>query len=63
MVDVCLAPEPEITEYQRVSKVCSCCGAVSTPGWDETGDEYAEVVGAGGRRCGSARRLWLGPRW
>ena len=42
------APAPEITEYQRVSKVCSGCGAVSTPGWDETGDECAEVVGAPG---------------
>ncbi|MCA1672508.1 MAG: IS66 family transposase, partial [Actinobacteria bacterium] len=48
VVDVAPAPAPEITEYQRVSKVCTCCGAVSTPGWDETGDECAEVVGAPG---------------
>ena len=48
VVDVRPAPAPEITEYQRVSKVCSGCGAVSTPGWDETGDECAEVVGAPG---------------
>jgi transposase len=48
VVDVRPAPEPEITEYQRVSKVCSGCGAVSTPGWDETSDERAEIVAAAG---------------
>ncbi len=42
------APEPEIIEYQRVSKTCSCCGRVTTAGWDETGDECAEVVSAAG---------------
>ena len=48
VVDVRPAPEPEITEYQRVSKVCSGCGAVSIPGWEETSDECAEIVGASG---------------
>jgi len=47
VVDVRPAPAPEITEYQRVSKSCSCCGRVTTPGW-ETGDECAEVVSAAG---------------
>jgi transposase len=47
VVDVRPAPEPEITEYQRVSKSCPCCGQVTTPGW-ETGDERAEVVSAAG---------------
>ncbi|MDQ4092852.1 MAG: IS66 family transposase, partial [Actinomycetota bacterium] len=48
VADVRPAPAPEITEYQRVSKGCPCCGRVTTPGWDETGDECAEVVGAAG---------------
>ncbi len=48
VVDVAPVPAPEITEYQRVSKVCSGCGAVSIPGWEETGDERAEVVAAAG---------------
>ena len=32
VVDVAPAPAPEITEYQRVSKSCPCCGQVTTPG-------------------------------
>ena len=47
VVDVRPAPAPEITEYQRVSKTCSCCGQTTTPDW-ETGDERAEVVAAPG---------------
>ncbi len=47
VVDVRPPPPPEIIEYQRVSKVCSCCGAVSTPGWD-TGDDRAETLAAPG---------------
>jgi transposase len=35
VVDVGPVPPPEVTEYQRVSKVCACCGVVTTPGWDE----------------------------
>jgi len=34
VVDARPVPPPEITEYQRVSKVCPCCGRVTTPGWD-----------------------------
>lgn len=48
VVDVVPAPASEITEYQRVSKTCPCCGQVSTPGWEQTGDERAEVVAAAG---------------
>lgn len=48
VVDVAPAPAPEITEYQRVSKACPCCGQVSTLGWEQTGDERAEVVAAAG---------------
>lgn len=32
VVDVRPAPPPKVTEYQRISKVCRCCGAVTTPG-------------------------------
>ncbi|MGB3438973.1 MAG: DUF6444 domain-containing protein, partial [Actinophytocola sp.] len=35
VVDVGSVPPPEVTEYQRVSKVCVCCGEVTTPGWDQ----------------------------
>ncbi|MCA1671688.1 MAG: IS66 family transposase [Actinobacteria bacterium] len=48
VVDVAPAPAPEIIEYQRVSKSCRCCGQITTPGWDETGDECAEVVSVAG---------------
>jgi transposase len=47
VVDV---PEPlplEITEYQRVSKICAGCGTVTTPGWD-TGDDNAGIVATPG---------------
>lgn len=50
VVDVCPPPPPTVTEYQRVSKVCSCCGAVTTPGWDDEAvpAEHAEIVAAPG---------------
>lgn len=50
VVDVRPAPPPKVTEYQRVSKVCPCCGAVSTPGWDDEAVpvEHAEIVAAPG---------------
>jgi transposase len=35
VVDVRAAPPPTVTEYQRISKVCPCCGTVTTPGWDD----------------------------
>jgi transposase len=55
VADVAPAPEPEITEYQRVSKSCPCCGQITTPGWDETGDERAEVV------CSAGSPVRIGP--
>jgi transposase len=50
LVDVGPLPEPTVTEYQRVSKLCRCCGAVTTPGWDDPAVpvEHAEVVAAAG---------------
>jgi transposase len=50
VVDVRPPPPPVIIEYQRVSKVCPCCGAVTTPGWDGDGVpvEHADVVAAPG---------------
>ncbi len=49
MVDARPAPPPKVTEYQRVSKLCPCCGAVTTPGWDEAVPvEHAEAVAAAG---------------
>lgn len=47
VVDLPPTPAPRITEYQRVSKACSCCGVITTADWD-TGDRNADVVtGAG----------------
>jgi transposase len=34
VVDLVPPPPPEVTEYQRVSKLCPCCGQVTAPGWD-----------------------------
>jgi transposase len=50
VVDARPAPPPKVTEYQRVSKVCPCCGAVTTPGWDDAAvpAEHAETVAAPG---------------
>jgi transposase len=50
VVDVRPSPPPEIIEYQRVSKVCPCCGAVTTPGWDDDAVpvEHAGTVAAPG---------------
>jgi transposase len=48
VVDVDPVPLPEVTEYQRVSKICACCGAVTTPGWDEVAaDDLRRDVVAG----------------
>ena len=35
IVDIQPVPPPIVTEYQRISKVCPCCGRVTTPGWDD----------------------------
>jgi transposase len=50
VVDAGPPPPPRVTEYQRVSKVCSCCGAVTTPGWDDpvVPAEHAETVSGPG---------------
>ncbi|MCA1822599.1 MAG: IS66 family transposase [Pseudonocardia sp.] len=50
VVDVRSAPPPKVTEYQRISKVCSCCGVVTTPGWDDKAvpAEHAQTVAAVG---------------
>jgi transposase len=46
VVDVGEPPPPEVTEYQRVSKRCSCCGEVTTPSWDDESvpAEHASTV-------------------
>jgi transposase len=50
VVDVHPVPPPRVTEYLRVSKVCPCCGAVTTPGWDDAAVpvEHADTVAAPG---------------
>jgi transposase len=50
IVDVAPSPPPKVTEYQRVSKVCPCCGTVTTPGWDDEAVpvEHREIVAAAG---------------
>src|SRR5882757_1264576 len=35
VVDVRAAPPPTVTGYQRIPKVCPCCGTVTTAGWDD----------------------------
>src|SRR5690242_11137376 len=46
VVDAGPVPLPEVTEYQRVSKICACCGTVTTPGWDQVSadDPRRDVV-------------------
>src|SRR6266542_6457551 len=50
IIDIQPAPPPRVTEYQRISKVCPCCGVVTTPGWDDEAVpvEHAEIVAAAG---------------
>ncbi len=50
VVDVGTVPPPEVTEYQRVSKLCRCCGAVTTPDWNAVPatDPCRDVVAAPG---------------
>ena len=50
VVDVAPAPPPKVTEYQRISKVCPCCGTVTTPGWGDAAVpvEHADTVAAPG---------------
>ncbi len=50
VVDAPQAPPVEITEYQRISKICPGCGTVTSPSWD--GDAvpvaHAETLAAPG---------------
>ncbi len=39
VVDLPPPPTPHVTEYQRVSKTCPGCGAITAPGWDAVGDD------------------------
>jgi len=50
IVDIAAPPPPKITEYQRVSRACSCCGAVTTPGWagPTVPSEHVETLAAPG---------------
>lgn len=50
IVDVRQPPPPKVTEYQRISKMCRCCGTVTTPDWDspEVPAEHAEILAAAG---------------
>jgi transposase len=50
LVDAGPVPAPTVTEYQRISKLCRCCGTITTPGWDDPAVpiEHAEVVAAPG---------------
>jgi transposase len=54
VVDAAPVPPPEITEYQRVSKLCPCCGQVNTPSWD-AGD------GCGGAVAPPGSPVRIGP--
>src|ERR1700677_2679531 len=47
VIDVSEPPPLQITEYQRISKICPSCGTVSAPQWD-TGDNNAEIVAGPG---------------
>ena len=50
VVDAAPVPPPVVTEYQRVSKVCRCCGTVTTASWDAVAvdDPRRGVVAAPG---------------
>jgi transposase len=48
VVDIRPAPRPEIIEYQRVSKCCTGCGAVTTPDWDTDDPTHAQIVAVPG---------------
>ena len=50
IVDVAAAPPPTVTEYQRISKVCPCCGTVTTAGWGDAAVpvEHRGIVAAPG---------------
>lgn len=43
-------PAPTVTEYQRISKLCGCCGAVTIPEWENEAVPacHADTVAAPG---------------
>lgn len=47
VIDAAPVPPPVVTEYQRVSKTCLCCGVVTTPSWDVPA-EHADIVASPG---------------
>ena len=47
VIDIPPTPIPELTEYQRVSRACGCCGVITTAGWDGAGAHAQAVAGAG----------------
>ena len=48
VVDLPPVPGPVITEYQLLSKTCTCCGAVTTADWTGADDTNAQVVAPAG---------------
>jgi len=50
VVDARPVPAPKVTEYQRISKRCRCCAAVTTACWDDAAVpvEHAAVVAGPG---------------
>jgi transposase len=50
VVDVIEPPPLEITEYQRISKICPDCGIITEAGWDHKAmpTEHADIVTAPG---------------
>jgi transposase len=50
IVDIQPVPPPTVTEYHRVSKLCPCCGTVTTPSWDDTAVpvKHGEIVASPG---------------
>ena len=48
VVDLPPVPGPVITEYQLLSKTCSCCGTVTTADWTAADDVNVEVVAPAG---------------
>jgi transposase len=35
VIDLSPAPPPTVTEYQRIWKICGCCGAITTLSWKD----------------------------
>jgi transposase len=48
VVDLPPVPAPVITEYQLLSKTCTCCGVVTTADWAATDDVNTAVVAPAG---------------